>query len=149
MLKPWWRHNWFVEFFLYFTTLKELCRIKKKFLDILYQSIKIPIYNLKSIWRGDKELFWCRFWEIVGILDMFHLSKMRFFLLFFPSYFAENKQMIFIVFNRITPYQSMLLLLWCIDIIERIYNLNFLKYTFYLLDLDPLTQFCTHVKVRT
>lgn len=63
MLKPWWRHNWFVEFFLYFTctTLKELCRIKKKFLDFLYQSIKISIYNLKSIWRGDKELVWCRF----------------------------------------------------------------------------------------
>lgn len=132
MLKPWWRHNWFVEFFLYFTctTLKELCRIKKKFLDLLYQSIKISIYNLKSIWRGDKELVWCRFWEIVGILDMFHLSKMRFFLLFFFLHILQKtwvQQMIFVVFNRITPYQSTLLLLWCIDIIERIYNLNFLK----------------------
>lgn len=76
-------------------TLKELCRIKKKFFDILYQSIKIPIYNLKSILRGDKELVWCRFWEIVGILDMFHLSKMRFFLLFFSFIFCRKQE-----FNR-------------------------------------------------
>lgn len=101
MLKPWWRHNWFVEFFLYFTDVRlwrnyvELCRIKKKFLDFLYQSITISIYNLKSIWRGDKELVWCRFWEIVGILDMFHLSKMRFFLLLFSFIFCRKHE-----FNR-------------------------------------------------